>query len=129
MKFFQSPAKFVIRSGIFLNTHFEYTFALSFLCFLQQHLRHDQLTICNLNNGFRAWLRNAPGLTQTTQFVYPGDFPVSGVRQEQSWLGGKKRRANITDSLRTKRFYELPFVITTVLAVSSRQGCHLSDLL
>lgn len=101
--------------------------APSFIWFLQQHLRENQLTIYNLNNGFRVWLRNAPGFTQTTD-LFNLVTPVSGVRLEQSWMG-EERTANVTDSLGTKRWYSLLFVITTVLTVSRRQGYHLSDLL
>lgn len=83
--------------SLILGTHF----ALSFICFLQQHLRENQLTIYNLNNGFGVWLRNAPGLTQTTRLFNLVTFLCLGSgRSNLGW--GKERRANTTDSLRTK---------------------------
>lgn len=100
MKFVQSPAKFVLESKkttqvfflrLILNAHF----ALSFICFLQQHLRENKLTIYNLNNGFTVWLRNAPGFTQTTNLFNLVTFLCLGSgRSSLGWGEGKESKYN-----------------------------------
>lgn len=101
MKFFQSTGKFVLEYKkmnevfpvrLILSAHF----VLSFVCFLQQHLRENQLTIYNPNNGFRAApLRTAPGQTQTTRLFNLVTFLCLGSgRSNLGWGEGKKSKYN-----------------------------------
>ena len=118
MKFFQAPAKFDLeykknKLSIFLKTHSESSFCPKLYLLFATALRENQLTIYNLNNGFQVWLRNAPGFTQITNLFNLVTFLCLGSSRRSLGLV-EKRRANMSDSLRTKWWDWLPFVITTL---------------
>lgn len=72
---------------LILSAHY----VLSFVCFLQQHLRENQLAIYNPNNGFRAApLRTAPGQTQTTRLFNLVTFLCLGSSRSNLGWGGRK---------------------------------------